>query len=78
MASKTVSSCDECGGEGEYNSNHSRPNNWIGASFTCNSRSKANMDFCSKECLKKYISSECIGNDIGHEMADFAISEARE
>ncbi len=75
MASKQVSICDECEKEGKYNHNYSRPNDWISASFACNNRSKGLLDFCSKECLKKYIDSEAIGNDIGHEIKEFAKSE---
>jgi len=68
MAKQIVSTCDECGNSGHYNPNWKRPNDWIGCTFYCNRKSKEFLDFCSKECLKRYIDSERIGNDIGHEI----------
>ncbi len=72
MSNETISFCDGCGKQAKYNINYSRPNNWIGCGFECNSRSKTKIDFCSKECLKKYIDSVSLGNDIGHNIKEFA------
>ena len=62
--------CDECGKEGEYNPNFRMPNDWVRCCFECNTREKKNMELCSKECLLKYVSSDAIGNDIGHNLKD--------
>ena len=78
MAYKMISNCDECGKEGEYNPNYLRPNNWIGCSFKSNGRSKEAMDFCSKECLKKFIDSLALGHAVGHQINEFAVSEKEE
>lgn len=75
MAKEMISVCDQCDKKGRYNPNYSRPNDWIGCMFQCNNRSKENLDFCSKECLCKYINSEALGNHIGHELKEFALQK---
>ncbi len=72
MSNKRVSICDECGCEAPYHQSYSRPTDWIGCTFASNDRSVSSLDFCSRECIKKYITSESIGNDIGHNIKEFA------
>ncbi len=75
MAKQMISTCDGCGKCGDYNPNYKRPNDWIGCIFYCNKKAKEFLDFCSKECLKKYIDSNRMGNDIGHEIKDASLGE---
>lgn len=78
MAYKRISTCDECEKEAPYNKNYSRPNDWIGCEFESNGKKGESMDFCSKECLIKYIASYALGNSIGHQIKDNAVSEDSE
>ncbi len=78
MAYKTISFCDGCGKEAPFNQNYSRPTDWIGCEFQSNGRSKSSLDFCSIECIKKFIDSNALGNAIGHNIKEFASSEDSE
>ncbi len=78
MAYKKVSNCDECDKQGNYNINYKRPNDWIGCTFESNGKARHGMDFCSKECLIKFITSYALGNAIGHQIKDNAVSEVQE
>lgn len=75
MSKLYITCCDGCGGQRNTNPNYSQPNDWIKCSFSSNGRKKEHIDFCSRECLKKYITSESLGNDIGHNIKDAQVSD---
>jgi len=61
---RKVSVCGYCEVEEGYWPGYQRPDNWITSGFDTNEFSKTSLDFCSRECIKDYISSGAIGHGL--------------